>query len=168
MCQSPALPGSYLILFDCAKPGWVEVGRLGGLALRRGGYLYAGSAMGPGGIRARVGHHLRQAARPRWHLDWLRPFLRPQAVWWAAGPARYECAWAAGLAHAQGAEIPLAGFGASDCRSSCAAHLVFFGTMGGLSGGRLFVEKIMEGLPGPGVDRGRCDLAGPADQVPGA
>jgi len=37
-----------------------------------------------------------------------------------------ECHWSQALAKAPGAEIPRAGFGASDCRSGCAAHLVLF------------------------------------------
>jgi len=119
--------GCYVLLLRAARGGrQVMIGRLGELLIRRGWYLYVGSAFGPGGVAARVAHHLRHAARPRWHLDYLRPHLRVEGLWYSHGPRdlALEHRWAARLAAVEGAEIPLARFGASDCR--CASHLFRF------------------------------------------
>jgi len=84
-------------------------------------YAYVGSALGPGGLRGRLKHHLAAAPRPRWHIDWLRRASEPVAVWLQASPQRQECAWAALLA--ERATPVASGFGSSDCR--CRTHLFY-------------------------------------------
>ncbi len=120
------LPGTYALLLRCRRPARVVVGRLAVLRARAGFYLYVGSALGPGGVGARVRHHARRAARPRWHIDELRARTRLVEVWHAHDARRREHAWATIAARLPGASVPLAGFGSSDCR--CAAHLFFFET----------------------------------------
>ncbi len=39
--------------------------------LSAGHYLYAGSAMGPGGLHARLSRHLRKNKTAHWHIDEL-------------------------------------------------------------------------------------------------
>lgn len=89
-----------------------------------GRYVYVGSAHGPGGLRARLGRHLRGDGRPHWHIDVLRAAARVEgyAYWTRDGVT--ECALAQALASLPGASIPLPHFGASDCRTGCPAHLV--------------------------------------------
>lgn len=65
--------GTYLLVLRSHGEATVQVGRWGPLAVRPGVYLYVGSAFGPGGVRARVGRHLRMRKKPHWHLDYLRP-----------------------------------------------------------------------------------------------
>ena len=115
-------PGTYLILLEPRVAGPVPIGRLGTLTLDGGVLLYIGSALGPGGVEARCRHHLRIADRPRWHLDYLRPHCDVIGIWAGCGPRRCEHRWARALAALSDASIPLARFGASDCR--CAAHLI--------------------------------------------
>lgn len=98
----------------------MRVGRAGTLRLQAGFYVYVGSALGPGGLRGRLAHHIATAASPRWHIDYLRRRLPLHAIWFSVGRERREHLWA----RAMGGAIPLAGFGASDC--GCAAHLFFF------------------------------------------
>ncbi len=164
MNSIPPLPGTYALLLRADNEHLVQAGKHRLFSLRPGWYLYTGSAMGPGGMRARVRHHLNIHPKPHWHLDWLRPHLRAEGVLWEAGPTRLECRWAAGLAKEPTVTIPQTGFGASDCTSGCAAHLLFFGTMGALSGWRNFIEEVVERLSDPGTDRGWCDFSGSADQ----
>jgi Uri superfamily endonuclease len=96
------------------------VGTLGQGAFPAGLYLYVGSAWGPGGLGARLGRHLRGDGATHWHIDYLRPWARPVALWTAPGE-HLECAWAQALADHPGARIAMPRFGASDCR--CASHL---------------------------------------------
>lgn len=116
-----ALPGTYVLLMHAGGRRSLTVGRLGRLDLRPGWYAYVGSALGPGGVRARVRRHLRASRRPHWHLDAVLPHVRVVGLWVGYGSERRECAWAAALAALPGVEVPLPGFGASDCR--CRAHL---------------------------------------------
>lgn len=118
-------PGSYILLLRPRRPGfWVQVGRLGSLALKDGYYAYVGSALGPGGLRARVGHHRRGPRRLVWHIDHLRRHVRFQEVWFAYSDTRREHSWADTLLRMTGSSVPLSGFGASDCH--CVSHLAFF------------------------------------------
>jgi Uri superfamily endonuclease len=116
-------PGTYAVLLRPRHRGAVRIGRLGILRLDGGCLIYVGSAQGPGGVAARCRHHLLPAARPRWHLDHLRPHCRIIGLWVSCGTACLEHAWVRSLASLPHAVIPLAGFGASDCRE-CPAHLV--------------------------------------------
>lgn len=121
----PDQPGSYLLVLELAEPAGIQIGRGGRVDFPAGVYAYAGSAFGPGGLRARLSHHMRIAARPHWHIDGLRREAQLLAVGWHCGvEARLECAWAGRLARHPSAIIPVRGFGASDCRNGCAAHLV--------------------------------------------
>ncbi len=92
------------------------------MELAPGRHAYAGSALGPGGVRARLLRHVRGAGARHWHVDHLRPAARPEAAWWVHVEERLECRWADALARLPGAARPAEGFGASDC--GCAGHLV--------------------------------------------
>lgn len=118
----PPTPGSYVLLLRLDAPRAVRAGRLGTFDLSPGMVAYTGSALGPGGLRARVGRHLRAEKRPHWHIDALTAAAPVIAVWAAESPARLECAWAAALIGLPGSAIPARGFGASDC--ACPAHLI--------------------------------------------
>jgi Uri superfamily endonuclease len=119
----PAAPGSYLLVLEVVQARGMRVGALGQLALQPGFYVYAGSAFGPGGLAARLAHHLRRSRRPHWHIDYLRRHATVREIWVAEG-ARCEHAWARALAARPSAVLPCARFGASDCR--CPAHLIRF------------------------------------------
>jgi len=127
-------PGTYALILSCPRGKLVQIGKLGSLELRRGFYVYVGSALGPGVVRARVAHHRRVSRRPHWHVDYLRPHTRLERVWYSLGEVRREHHWARVIRALEGASLPIAGFGSSDCR--CAAHLFFFAkrpSLGGLA-----------------------------------
>jgi Domain of unknown function DUF123 len=67
-----ARPGTYVLVLSSRSTDLIQIGRLGALQLQSGFYVYVGSALGPGGVRARLAHHLKLSRRPHWHIDYLR------------------------------------------------------------------------------------------------
>ena len=59
--------GSYGLLIELSKDFSLSRPRFYGAVLKKGQYLYAGSAFGPGGIRGRVRYHLNQPKPAHWH-----------------------------------------------------------------------------------------------------
>ena len=118
------MPGSYALRLRLTAAIHLQVGRLGEFDFPAGDYVYLGSANGPGGIRARLLHHLRPVTRPHWHLDWLRMYTFLAAGWYSTMPGRLECVWSQAIHALPGVRVPVPGFGASDCRSGCPAHLM--------------------------------------------
>lgn len=120
----PAQPGTYALVLRCQKTVNTRVGRLGTVALRPGYYIYVGSALGPGGLRARVARHRRRDKKRHWHVDYLRRHTTFVDTWHLADGCNHEHEWAAALAERYDIAHPR--FGASDCR--CAGHLFYAGT----------------------------------------
>ncbi|MEE8546413.1 MAG: GIY-YIG nuclease family protein [Alphaproteobacteria bacterium] len=117
----PAAPGAYALEIRLARTLKLPVAALGLPRLRPGRYVYLGSARGPGGLRARVGRHLKAGKIERWHVDHLTARAGVAAVVSRAGSS--ECAMVRALLAAPGVGVPVAGFGSSDCRD-CPAHLL--------------------------------------------
>lgn len=130
----PRAAGNYAIFISIPKPVRIIIGALGTANFPAGLYVYSGSASGPGGIRARLGRHLRGDSKTHWHIDYVRPHCQVRGWCYAltgkheAGIAqhRLECLWSQTLANSPAASIPVARFGASDCSTACPAHLVAF------------------------------------------
>jgi Uri superfamily endonuclease len=118
------LPGTYALVLASIRAAPIRIGKLGSLQLQPGFYVYVGSAHGPGGLRARLAHHLEPTGRPHWHIDYLRAHTIPEDVWLCCDRISWEHRWAGRIGMRRGASIPLAGFGSSDCR--CESHLYFF------------------------------------------
>ena len=116
--------GTYALVFISDSDQQIEVGSLGRLHLWPGFYVYVGSAFGPGGLKARIVHHMRISRKPHWHMDYLRPALTLEEIWFTYDCDHREHQWADVLAGSRSGTIPFSGFGASDCR--CKSHLTFF------------------------------------------
>ena len=116
-------PGTYALILQAFKPATQTVGKLGTMKVIPGFYIYIGSAFGPGGLRARISHHLKIAAKPHWHVDYLRRRVELVGIW-ATCELQCEHDWAHKVMQFPQVAIPLPGFGASDCR--CTAHLFYF------------------------------------------
>jgi Uri superfamily endonuclease len=119
----PPQPGVYAVWLQVAEPLTVRVGSLGETTVTPGDWVYVGSALGPGGLRARVAHHARIASRPHWHIDYLRRHAVWTTVWYSIDSRRREHQWAWWFQE-MGGVVLVPGFGASDCR--CPAHLFHF------------------------------------------
>jgi Uri superfamily endonuclease len=113
-------PGTYALLLGLQVPAELQIGRLGQLRFDAPFYLYFGSAFGPGGLQARIKHHLQPLGRAHWHVDYLRQAAKVLDVWYTSDDMRLECIWAnTALAIRGTSQVP--GFGSSDCR--CQSHL---------------------------------------------
>ena len=117
-------PATYALILSCSADNGIQIGLLGTIRLQPGYYVYLGSALGPGGLRARIGHHQKPSTRPHWHIDYLRAHSRVHTIWFSYGVRRREHQWARVVRTMNGAKVPLLGFGTSDC--DCQSHLYFF------------------------------------------
>ncbi len=115
--------GAYLLKVRLGSPVRIDIPRLGPAALLAGEYVYAGSARGSGGIRARLARHFRRDKRPHWHIDRLT--VAAQDMMALVVPDGSECALVDGLLASDCFSIPVDGFGSTDCRR-CASHLLSF------------------------------------------
>jgi Uri superfamily endonuclease len=115
-------PGTYALVLQSRTSTDIRIGRWGRLEIRPGYYIYVGSALGPGGVSARVSRHCREAKTRHWHIDYLREVTTPVSVWYSHDPIRLEHRWAETLLKMENTEA-VTGFGCSDCR--CRAHLFF-------------------------------------------
>lgn len=114
--QLPATPGAYALVMELNRPLAFRMH-----VLPAGLYVYAGSARGPGGIRARILRHLNREKRRHWHVDHLTAVASIVSI--IAFPGADEHAVLGAALGLEGAETPVKGFGSTDC-SSCPAHLV--------------------------------------------
>lgn len=120
----PPDPGTYVLVLRAPPAGRVRVGELGVMTLSGGWLAYVGSALGSGGLRARVGRHVSGRGTLHWHIDYLVRAVEVAEIWYSAGERRREEEWATALRSAPGAVLPLRGFGSSDC--GCPGHLSRF------------------------------------------
>ena len=117
----PAVSGAYVLLFKMAAKSRLLIPRFKSAVIKPGQYAYAGSANGPGGIRARCRRHLNKAAKLHWHIDHLTNTA--QSIQVAAFPGGNECDLVANILASGICETPLPGFGSTDCRT-CLSHLI--------------------------------------------
>jgi len=132
----PVTPGSYALLLQLRQRERLAVGKLGIFDFLPGGYVYFGSARGSGGIRARLGRHLRGAGKLHWHIDFLRTSARVSGYFYLSDdvvaelPVRtrrsLECIWSQRCAQNRLFQLAAPGFGASDCINRCESHLYRF------------------------------------------
>lgn len=119
---APADKGAYALILHLDAPA--RFPRAGAShPVAPGWYAYAGSAYGPGGLRARLRRHFRRDKTLHWHVDHLTAVAdRLFAVSVTGGS---ECAIAARLAATGRFRHGPAGFGSSDC-PACPSHLLEF------------------------------------------
>ena len=117
------LTGQYVLLLYLPDNERLTIGKLGTFHFPAGWYAYVGSAMGPGGLAARVGRHHRIRKKKHWHIDYLlaNRQARVERVVLASPDSEDECS--VNQATGIGATAAVPGFGASDCRHRCPAHL---------------------------------------------
>ena len=115
--------GTYVLVLHLECIEEITVSKLGTFTFPAGYYLYVGSALGPGGLEARLARHRRRDKKLHWHIDYLLECAQLVEVWSAAQTGKLECLWAQAALELPGGEIPVPGFGSSDCR--CRSHLIY-------------------------------------------
>ena len=113
--------GIYTLILSLAVPKDIRIGALGVITFQPGYYIYAGSALGSGGL-SRVTRHIRfyreRYRKAKWHIDYLMEEAVLEKTVCAETEERLECILAAGI----GRDSVLR-FGCSDC--DCASHLFY-------------------------------------------
>lgn len=117
--------GAYKLYIRFSHTVRLNVGALGSLSLAPGTYVYTGSAKR--GLRQRVERHRRLAktkqGRCHWHIDQLLLHPDSRLVRTELFADGDECELSRQLAVRTDVSIPVHGFGATDCKSGCKAHL---------------------------------------------
>ena len=140
----PSDHGTYALIYRCDTPFEAVAGKLGPVSFTTGHWVYVGSAFGPGGLKARLNHHLTPSLRPHWHLDYVKHALTPLEIWLTTDRVKHEHAWASDLGHLKGASCPIAGFGASDC--TCRTHLIHLRRQPGFAGWKRRIGSTIQGV----------------------
>ena len=113
-------PGTYAIVLRCSDEDRLAIGRLGEFQLRKGYYIYIGSAFDAGGVRARVIRHHREEKVQYWHIDYLRKQIPLVEAWYTHDAERREHRWVEVMTGMNFVRYSK-GFGSSDC--GCYSHL---------------------------------------------
>jgi Uri superfamily endonuclease len=137
--------GTYTLILQSNSSRRIQIGRLGKLALHPGYYLYVGSAFGPGGLKARLGHHLKRVTKPHWHIDYLRRYTRVVEIWYTTDTVRREDEWVTNMTKMPHVSIAHPGFGSSDSKG--ASHLFQSTLMPGFKTFCRVIEQIPNHAP---------------------
>jgi Uri superfamily endonuclease len=145
--QELSTAGIYTLLLFLPKQVTLTVGKLGKQRFPRGYYSYTGSALGKGAssLKHRIARHLRKEKRRFWHIDYLLADenVSIEAVVVAETNQNMECKTNQHLKTMMEAEVPVKGFGASDCRQNCKSHLLYFPE---IENADFLVQKLVEHL----------------------
>jgi len=118
--------GSYSLILLLENDQYIEIGKLGKFIFKKGYYVYNGSALGGFG---RVRYHLKENKIKRWHIDYLLDKAKIIKIIIYQVKINHEHDISKILADKNGAEIPVKGFGSSDCKKGCPSHLIYFKKM---------------------------------------
>ena len=133
--------GTYALILKCSHQRSIELGKLGKMNVCNGCYVYVGSAFGSGGLFARIKHHCQISKSFHWHIDYLRPSVEINNVWYSFDPTKREHLWADIFMKTHGVKLPIKGFGASDCK--CDSHLFFFNSQPSIKKFRKQIERVI-------------------------
>jgi len=111
---------SYQIIILLKQDRQIQIGALGRFDFEAGYYVYSGSAKR--NLAARLARHYRKNKPLRWHIDYLTSHPDSEVIDSQTFSAN-ECQ----LNQACPGTIPVPGFGSSDCKAGCGAHLKYLG-----------------------------------------
>ena len=114
------MKGSYLLVIKKENDSIIRIGKLGEIPLKKGFYVYVGSALN--GLEQRIQRHLRENKKIHWHIDYLLKHAKIINAFYKENNTREECFIAKIFEETLHS---ISGFGCSDCK--CKSHL-FYGT----------------------------------------
>lgn len=144
--------GLYVFLMRLRTADFIEVGALGRFHFAAGWYLYTGSASRH--LHKRVARHWSRKKKVRWHMDYLSTALDSEPVGAVLVPrdaGLTECQLNRAVEKLVAGSVLAPGFGASDCRAGCPAHLWFSATAVSLLTVAQVHPQAAVLLPGAGV-----------------
>jgi len=114
--------GIYQLLIYLPYKKDIEIGKLGRFQFKAGYYVYTGSAMN--GLESRIARHKRKQKRRHWHIDYLLEYAEIIDIVTYPTIEKLECYFNNQILLKQNCQIPVKGFGSSDC--NCITHLLYF------------------------------------------
>ncbi|MHA1636485.1 MAG: GIY-YIG nuclease family protein [Candidatus Thorarchaeota archaeon] len=129
------MKGIYALLIEIKQPLTVDIGTTKDVQFQKGECVYIGSAQGDGStnLENRLKRHFSKKKKIHWHIDYL---LDSQVMFRDAVLAytdeKMECQLVQSLISTHSFEWGPSGFGASDCKSKCTAHLLIYSKNTGL------------------------------------
>ncbi len=116
--------GTYVLFIELSKPSVIRIGKLGKGKFPSGLYAYVGSAIGPGGLRARISRHLRDKKKFHWHIDYFLKHSKVVDVF----TTRRRCEKKIARKLLNTGKCAMKGFGSSDDDEN-ESHLIYFSSM---------------------------------------
>jgi Uri superfamily endonuclease len=119
--------GIYNLIILLLKDKTITIGKLGKFSFPKGYYVYTGSARK--NLSSRIERHKRKDNKKlKWHIDYLLncKYAEIKNVRIYNNGKSDECSLNKKIMKLKSAEIIVKGFGSSDCKNSCPAHLIYF------------------------------------------
>jgi Uri superfamily endonuclease len=120
------LRGVYTLIIRSSRPSRITVGRHLTMLLKRGLYLYTGSALGRGStsLEHRINRHLAREKTHFWHIDRILSSgsTRVVLVVFAKTTGKMECKLNKAFLKDSGIGVPMKGVGSTDC--GCESHFL--------------------------------------------
>ncbi len=124
------MKGTYVIILSIQDLYYLKINKKE-FQIKKGIYIYVGSALGFGGISKRIERYFQIfngiKRNKHWHIDYLIPKAKNIIVIYAETNEKYECKLFQSLKNIiKNIEI-IKGFGNTDCKSKCGSHLLYLG-----------------------------------------
>jgi sugar fermentation stimulation protein A len=115
--------GAYAVIYYLKEGNKIAVPRFGEYFLRKGWYVYSGSAKK--NMIHRVSRHIRKEKKLKWHIDYFSVLdnVIPKEIF--LFEHRNECEINR-LFKEAGGGIIIDNFGATDCKNKCGTHFLYF------------------------------------------
>ena len=121
----PQEKGTYLLLVQVEDNPIIHATKKKWM-FEKGIYAYIGSARNIGGLRVRIGRHLKQDKKMYWHIDYLlaNSYVEIIGAIFTISKKNLECEVVKTLIK-EGIGAPYAKrFGSSDCKKGCTSHII--------------------------------------------
>ncbi|MFO7814309.1 MAG: GIY-YIG nuclease family protein [Halanaerobiales bacterium] len=113
--------GIYVLEINLKNNKSIKIGALGFNDFKKGQYYYIGSAQT--NLKSRVERHLKSNKKFHWHIDYLLDKAQISNYYTIEADKKFECKLYNFLKRHKFIEVPVKGFGASDCK--CKTHLLY-------------------------------------------